>query len=169
MPTYTQADLDLVKDKEQLIEKYKWGWLKIFIEAIFDFIGLSFMIEYIKSNRAEIWEHFIALLIAGSWAAAIYFMLDWLIEFFKSAPREAIEEVGEAAGKTFFKKIAKYFLWFMIVVDIVLVLWDVFSKFWDSATEEKEAFWSLYVKHFMAPNKDHIFEQNKIGIPEEPK
>ncbi len=167
MPEWTGKDLDLETDKSEIMQKDAAKGREIFVEAVFDFFGIKVVIDFIKKKHRDWWDRFMLLLVFGSYIEAFILLLEFLTVLISGEALAAI--LGKEALLTLIKKLGKSWLFWLIVLDLIIVGFTAYKKWIESNKELEEKLYRLYLKYFDAPNRDKVFEANIGFVPEAPK
>jgi hypothetical protein len=167
MPDWTEADRELEQRKRVLLDAYSAEQRDIIITTIFDFLGISFLIEYFQKEHREWWEHFIALITAAAYAEALWLLLTFLWVLLKGESTRAaiIAIIGEEGFVAFLKKLGKSWLFWLLVLDLLWTLVKAIQKWVESNAQLHEDLYTLYLTT-EAPNRDAVFKANLGYIPE---
>ena len=166
MPNWTDADRELEAAKLDLLAKNSSEWADAAVEGILDFFGISIIREYLATQQKTAWDHFLALLVAGAWLEALYFILKFFYTLLKTrSGRAAITAIiGEEGMKAFMKKVGKSWLFWLLILDLLLVIAKVVEKAISSNDRLRESLRVLYLTSD-APNRDEVFRANGMSIP----
>lgn len=167
MPDWTEADLELEGQKRVLLNDYSAEKRDIIITAIFDFFGISFLIEYFQKEHRDWWEHFIALITAAAYAEALWLLLTFLWTLIKGESTRAaiIAIIGEEGFVAFLKKLGKSWLFWLLILDLLWTLFKAIQKWLESNEQLGEDLHVLYLTS-EAPNRDAVFKANLGYIPQ---
>lgn len=166
MPEWTSEDLALEDEKSDLVSKNRSKMVSIIVESILDFLGINFIVDFIKKEHRDWWDRFIALLITGAYVTALVNFLEFLSVLIETG--SFATALGAESLKALGKKLAKSWLVWLLVLDIVIVVIGAVKKFINSEKDFRDGLWHIYLKHYLAPNRDAVFESNLGFVPSEP-
>jgi hypothetical protein len=166
MLTWTDADRELEFTKGEILKEDRRKWLDAIVDAFLDFIGFRAIKDYLQNQEKTAWDHFVALLIAGAWAEAIYFILKFLYTLLntKSGWAAIAAIIGEEGLKAFFKNLAKSWLFWLLILDLIWVITKLIRRLISANERLAQQLKVLYLTT-EAPHRDEVFETNGVGVP----